>query len=404
LSVALKSDEVEVRRAAAEALSDPRTAEKKMQAAWPAAVAAIKDPDAEVRAGIVPAVRQFAPDADAATARLKPMLADEDDRVRIVAAFALAELEAPDVAPTVVELLVNKPGKYQKELIDVLAQFGPQAAVAAPLLTEMLGKSPTIPEEERQSLEYSLVRALGRTGPAAKGALPELVKRFKQREPGDREELVEALAQIGPAAPAEVAPALLAAIEEDPDWVRRVAAKGLAAMSADPAQVKEPLLKLLGDKDIEVREFAAGGLGHLGTASATDVVPALIAALTTEEAAGPRSQILLAIVEYGDAAQAAGPAMIAGFFDAKWNYEERVLAAQSLAKVVPKSPAAVAALRKQAAAELGNVELRVAAIRALADFAPLPPEIIAELQKLVADDEPLRAAAQETLDKVRPRK
>jgi hypothetical protein len=96
--------------------------------------------------------------------------------------------------------------------------------------------------------------------------------------------------------------------------------------------------------------------------------------------------------------------MIAGFFDAKWNYEERVLAAQSLAKVVPKSPAAVAALRKQAAAELGNVELRVAAIRALADFAPLPPEIIAELQKLVADDEPLRAAAQETLDKVRPRK
>jgi HEAT repeat protein/lysophospholipase L1-like esterase len=275
-----------VRAAAAWALGDVGPA---AAPAVPALRRLLQDEDPFMRAGAVFGLGAIGAGARAAAPAIVAKLDDPDERVRWRAADALAKIGlGADSVDALVRLVceVRSPGRGMAA--EALGRLGPEAASAVP---ELIAAT----SDRRPEVRWRAVWALGRIGPAAKPAV--LALRIALADPDVRWRSAEALGGIGPSAVEAVpdliallrdpsssvrwravaalgaigsrqaAPALAGAADDAAENVRLAAISALSSVGAEPALAERAYLAALDDTDARVRLQAIRGLGRLGTLS-----------------------------------------------------------------------------------------------------------------------------------------
>jgi HEAT repeat protein len=160
----------------------------------------------------------------------------------------------------------------REEAVEVLAEAGPAAKEAVPLLEKMLAAEP---RTLRTRAAVALWRIAGQTRPAAL-ALAEMAR--VGATPTARTQALQVLQQMGAGA-APAVPALVALVDDPESEVRRqaLATLGMVGQAAVPA-----VLQGLGDKDPRQRRRAAMALPRLPF-KGSEVTPVLAARLTDED-------------------------------------------------------------------------------------------------------------------------
>jgi HEAT repeat protein len=167
----------------------------------------LKSDNASVRVKAETSLLQIGPDAAAGVPALIGALKDDDNSVAAVASLALARIGAPAVAPLTDALKDGKPG-VRALAAATLKRIGPDAKPAVAALVALV-KSPG-PEAA------PAIDALGAIGPAAKEAVPELVKvlQTKSRPAGPQPPRVNAAVALGQIGGKEAVAALTEALKD----------------------------------------------------------------------------------------------------------------------------------------------------------------------------------------------
>ena len=184
-------------------------------------MAALDDPDVHVRRMAIRALGQIGTSARAATARLRRIVASEDHEVGKVAAEALGRIgeEPEELVRLFITTLYKTDANLRLGAAQGLKQLGPAAKAALPVLVR-IAKSKRGWDGTEQGLAASLLpsaatEAIGAIGPEAAEATPALVELLAQTKcTWDKWDVVKALGKIGgPAEPA--VPALLNLLEDE---------------------------------------------------------------------------------------------------------------------------------------------------------------------------------------------
>jgi HEAT repeat protein len=343
---ALKSDDPTIRRRAALALGGMESPPKE---ALPAVLALLRewtdDPEGDAFCVAVSAVGLRARRREAPAAR------------RLLAAVANFRGDGGDAIPVVVPLLKDRSPRVRALAAQVLAAMGPAARPAAPALRELLADPepaaaneaaaallamnlehkddlPTLvavvkTERLDDSVRYQVAETIGRLGPDAADAVPDLlavlatdklsylpyaisrvgepalphvVKAVRVKSRG-REEQAEVLRYLGKPG----RDALLKLLRDEDEELRRLAAYELLFTGASP-EVAAALLDALNDLDGDVRRNAATWL-HTGGVEARVAVPAL-----TKRLLDPwplvRAAAAKSLGDYGADARSAVPSLL----------------------------------------------------------------------------------------------
>ena len=358
----LQSESAPARRAAARALGisiRPLPDPGRAVGPGPAAVdrlavgsltAALRDPDALVRAHAADALRAFS--APASLPALLPMLQDPEEEVRFAAALAAGDLGAPQSLPVLLEALRRGPPHRRRQAAASLRVLGDAAAVpalmdaladpsravreraavalgslgdprAVPALIDALG-APNIMAEERRGLREDLVNALGLLGD--RKAVPALIRALDDYEKHVRSAALSSLAKLGGPQAEE---ALIDLVDKNifharPDISARAAIRSLGRMGVVRAM---PMLRLaMEEGQLELAPVAARALRQLGdTITAGDMLAWLsspcsrrrLRAVLTLPALVDRDALpyLLSALGDGDAAVRAAAARQVGHLD-----------------------------------------------------------------------------------------
>ena len=273
----------------------------------------------------------------------------------------------------------------------VLGRMGPAAAEAVPQLLKAL-------EDEVWMVRSDAAEALGKMGPEAAEAVPQLLKALEDEVWIVRQDAAKALSKMGPAA-AEAVPQLLKLLE-DKDWmVRYNSASVLGTMGPAAAEAVPQLLKLLEDEDEDeyVRRNAAEALGTMGPA-ATAAVPQLLKLLEDSDAY-LRGNSAEALGKMGPAAAEAVPQLLKLLEDEKEIVRSN--AARALGEMGPAAAEAVPQLLQ--ALEDEKEIVRSNAARALGEMGPAIAEAVPQLLKALEDEVwMVRSDAAEALGKMGP--
>lgn len=256
LAEALKSDDPQVRMAAARGLNDLNAPPDLVV---PALVDALHDLQGPELAHIIEALSTLGP---AAVPRL--VSAIDVEALRPVAFMVLDRMgpQAKTAVPALVEHLKTDDDTLKSQLQFVLAAIGPDSAPAVPLLVESLASGN---DDVRRSALY----ALGKIGPGAKAAAPALRSHLSNPDSDAlrRVGVVWALLQIDPNNPQlviEAVPLLTEALSSEVPLVRREAAIALGNLGQPAHGSIGEIRALLDDKDPGVRAAAAEALEKLG--------------------------------------------------------------------------------------------------------------------------------------------
>jgi HEAT repeat protein len=210
-----------------------------------------------------------------------PIIADgtknRDPNVRSAAARSLGDLKAKPTTslPALVGLLGDTEKPVVAQAVEALAAFG---ADAVPVASKAL---------ENPRLRLGAVFVLKRLGPAAKGAVPDLVRAMsKETELDVRREIFFALAAIGPGSE-EAIPELIKALSHTNPKVRNGASYALGKIGP-AAKSALPTLKLnMGSKDDEylpmVSAWAAAQIDYENPETVRLTMPFFIAGLKHRE-------------------------------------------------------------------------------------------------------------------------
>jgi HEAT repeat protein len=218
---------------------------------------------------------------------------------------------AAEVVPTLIEICQLGDSPERSEACDALAELGPRGADAVGALIDLLD------DEERYVVNGDFygnggqwrvvgdraVLALASIGPPA---VADLRTALASTPRSVRRRAAEALGKMGPAA-AEARPELLTALDDPSPWVRAAAADALGRIGGDAAQDVPALVALLTDGRLDPRRAAAEALAQYG-ADAAPAVDALAGALTDERLA-MRIAAAKALAAIGPAAAPALPAL-----------------------------------------------------------------------------------------------
>lgn len=249
------------------------------RAAVPELRKVLTDPDKTIRDAATCALRHIGPDAKEALPDLRATLNDKEPKVREGAAYALLEIGSPELrieAAKVVEELgyqahdsmiglghaendenaeVKAAAKAALEKIrqaqnEWRRQFRPAPVLAVPEMRKLLTGSDA-------TRRYKTAIALGRIGPDAKDAVPELGEMVvNDGRSWGRQYSAWALGKIGPAAETAL-PQLRKALADPNPEVRIAAAEAIDTIQpASESEVK----KALDDKNLHAREKAIGAL------------------------------------------------------------------------------------------------------------------------------------------------
>jgi len=189
-------------------------------------------------------------------------LTDTDEGLRKAAGAALAKIGAPAVPALRLMLRFTNPEPLDAA-VSALTFIGPPAAVAAPELETLAGRTPL-------PLQLACIAALVRvTGDAGRG-LPLLLRAIAAPEPATRKLALDRIGELQQAgAPAEAY--LLHAFGDPEAAVRAAAALAVARTRIPAAHSLTALVALLDDPAPEVRVSACVALAALGR----DAAPAL---------------------------------------------------------------------------------------------------------------------------------
>jgi HEAT repeat protein len=239
LVLEIAAGEPEARRKAALTIAKLGTA---AQAAVPALVEALRDPDAGVAEAAAYALKRVVATPEPAASATTPtravmlaasagveglvgMLAHEDPAFRWRAAVALGELgaEAKGAVPALLDGLDDEDETVRRGAARALGKIGADVA-AVPALAAALG------DRTDELVRQYAAEALGRMGAEAKAAIPALIGALKDASHGVSDQAAEALLKIGLAA----VPALVEAVKDEDERVRWKAADALTRISMGP--------------------------------------------------------------------------------------------------------------------------------------------------------------------------
>jgi HEAT repeat protein len=220
---------------------------------------------------------------------------------------------------------------------------------------------------------YWAAETLGKLGPAAAPAVPDLIKliRAAARTLPDKKSLgvsvwtvgyraAKSLGEIG-LAPRTAVPDLIQLLRDGEVWVRRAVARLLGGTGSAAAPAVRSLIDALCDGDAGVRSEAARALGELGSTAASGV-PNLIEALRDIDAA-VRREAVNALRQLGPLAAPAVPDLIEHLREA--DHDVRASATEALGAIGPAAAPAVPEL-VQLMGQTEHEMLRSAAASALA--------------------------------------
>jgi len=286
---------------------------------------------------------------------LKVLAGDESPLVRRWTARALGEIGAQP--ETVVPALLKA---FQKE--EGLAQKRLRAAKWTPAMDRE--RDPwKIPQpirkikEEHNDVRWAALRAIGKFGPRAKKAIPQLAPLL--RTPTFGRSAGRALGEIGAAS----VPVVLPLLKDPNDKIRLNAMVAFSLIGSEiPSRVAPALVRHLVDSHLHVQTRAGVARKKMGAAAA----PALAAALADRNLR-LRREAAEVLGEIGPQAAAAVPALAKLLKDSRVYLQEE--AAEALAKVGPKARPAIPALLVALNDGLSE-RVRGYAARALAKIGP----------------------------------
>jgi HEAT repeat protein len=203
-------------------------------------------PETPVRLRVADALRQMGKAASPAAAELVAALGDPEQQVRGVAAQAIGEL-APDAPGAVPALVKQFP---DRDAIRAVARFKAAGAEAVGHLVPLL-------QSENVDTRRQAVRALGKIGEPARPHLAAIIALTESDpEPGVQEQAAEALGDIGPSVAAEAIPVLVRALKHPNEKVRGDAVRALGQMGPAARGVLAEVRAILNDPDERARGFA----------------------------------------------------------------------------------------------------------------------------------------------------
>ncbi len=315
--------------------------------AVPALREAISTNDLDVLDHVCLALGEMGLAARPAVPDLIALLKDEDRRG--MAAEALGHL-GPVAVPTLIEALAHADANVRFGAVEALGNAKAHAGPAVPNLIEALRPGGGAPpandpegEDERARWRGRVVWALGNIGPAARAAVPALVRVLTREHDGDdvlRGAAAYALGEIGPSA-GEAVPALLDLMREKEAALRVAAPYALGRVGPAAKPAVAPLLHGLKDGDPWFRVRCAEALWRIDR-RADAAVPVLTAALgprpdrapaTPEEIAAEvvwypaRDEAIDALGRIGPPARQAVPALLAALEDKEGHVRAKAAAA-----------------------------------------------------------------------------
>jgi HEAT repeat protein len=150
---------------------------------------------------------------------------------------------APEAVPRLMTLLLDPDGQYARPAAaEALGRVGPPAADAVPRLKDALHDCQL---RVRVWAAFALIRITGESKPY----LPLIISALRD-EP---DAAAEALRRLGPAARSAI-PALIKALDDDRAWVRGGAVRALGAFRADAKETVPALIALVGREEREALE------------------------------------------------------------------------------------------------------------------------------------------------------
>jgi HEAT repeat protein len=183
----------------------------------------------------------------------------------VMAALAIADVGPPAKAavPAMCKLLdlqklanYANPDDVLEALVTALGKFGPDAKSAVPQLAAFAGDT-----NRPWSVRGGCLKALGKIGPAAKQALPTLREMMLNEKINDNHivEAADVMVKIGPAA----VPDMIGVLGVGPDTSRWCAAKALGKVGVANDEVIAALATATNDANVVVRDEAKHALSLL---------------------------------------------------------------------------------------------------------------------------------------------
>jgi HEAT repeat protein len=206
----------------------------KAEVAVPALAATLKDPDWFVRSYAAHALAQFGKEAAKAIPALGEALKDKDGHVKVAAAKAIWKIEGKvdRAVPVLIETLKDFDESHYAagSAAEMLGKIGPSAKAAVPDLTAMLQSGW---RDTRIAAAFALCKITGKAEPGLAVLIKALEDRRTPNESGTHSALTY-LEEIGPQAKAAV-PVLLAILKDGGDVDRHAAAQALKKIDPDAA-------------------------------------------------------------------------------------------------------------------------------------------------------------------------
>jgi HEAT repeat protein len=251
-------------------------------ASLPGLKEALRHKNPKVRSYTAIALAQLKGETDQVVAALRVTLKDEDARVRMSVLYGLAivgpaaKAAVPDLVECFKDRAVVENQSIRSKALHTLEQIGREAKSATPEVLKAL-------EGEDSELHYSAARALGALAPGDEVVIAALVRTLKEKGKGiARIGAADGLGRMGPAAKGAVGDLLEVAKERSPNApkeeirVRAGVVLALGAIGKEGDRVVPVLVALLEDQQeaVEVRRRAIQSLGKFGDAAKV-AIPAL---------------------------------------------------------------------------------------------------------------------------------
>jgi HEAT repeat protein len=270
-------------------------------------IKAMDHENVNIRSQVVMSIGQMGPGAKAAVPKLAELAKGGDANLRNNAINALVQLglDGRAAAPALVENLKNPNQYIVTQSLQALRNMQVDSKTVVPALEELLKSTTPYQrvmtadaivslDRENKAVVPVLIelvsdkqwwaqatQALGKMGPNAKEAVPDLVKLLKTPPtPFARTQILIALGQIGPDAMAAV-PDLLDLIKAEKDLnVRNAALNALKAMHPDSKEVVAAMIAVMGETVTTplTHYTAVEVLGQCGK-KGKEAIPALVEAL-----------------------------------------------------------------------------------------------------------------------------
>ena len=297
---------------------------------------ALEDRDAGVRRESAQALGKIGPAAKSAVPALIKALADEKNSVTMHVAWALGRIGAAAV-PQLIEVLQD--AKRQYAVVVILGDIGEPVQPVVGALVALLSEPNLALESGRE-----ILLALAHIGPAAREAIPALLKILEDETSRLRAGAAWALAKIGAR---QAVPLLISELpKRDDSELNIVAPMALLLLIRDNAALTRIVLprvvELLEHQSPLVRSEAASSLAGLGEKAAA-AVSDLAAGLQDGDPA-VRGAFLAALGAIGPASNDALPEIENSLADPVFTV--RYAASHAIGKIGPPAKAAIPLLEK----------------------------------------------------------